>query len=105
MSQPAYNHQTTVTEWRQSVLWRAAQMLAMAVRQGRTTAEFEVFDSKDDVPLVASLQVMTTDAQFGVCVHEKRTGQLVCQSKWVAIDDLDGTVSPDISFDPVIDRI
>lgn len=73
--------------WLSSVLYRGAQVLGAAVRQGATAAAFEVYDGADDVPMQAELVVDPLQASLQACVTERRTGVLVCRSNAVMLQE------------------
>jgi hypothetical protein len=93
---------SALDEWRQAVLYRAAQVFGAALARGEVVAAFQVF--AEGVPL--SLQVTATvhpvTAFFVLCVVEQTSGHFVCRSKPAAIDDLRED-PPDESWDPIID--
>lgn len=92
---PAANS-VTLADWRQAVLWRAAELLKLAIYQGKTSASFEAMAGPEHVPLVANL--LPAWRMFGddrnavtplehealgaveLVVCHARTGEFVCRA-------------------------
>lgn len=86
----------TLADWRQAVLWRAAELLKIAVVQGKASVSFEVMAGPERVQLVASLlpawrmvgedrnAVSPLDQEalgaVELAVFYARTGEFICRA-------------------------
>jgi hypothetical protein len=79
---------SVMDEWRQAVLYRAAQVFGAALARGDTFAAFQVFAEGQAVTLQVTAACDPVSACLVLNVVEQTSGHFLCRSKPAAIDHL-----------------
>lgn len=91
-------------QFNQALLYRAAEQMSLAVRTGRTVAEFSAHVAGEVLTFVASLNADPATAMFCICVHEKRSARIVCRSDEMPFDAVRREPCPfEPWFEPLLD--
>lgn len=75
-------------QWKQALLNRAAQVIALALMRQQVTAEFVAHAEGVRCEFVASIMADPQSTLFCICVYEKNSGQFVGRSDEQALDAL-----------------
>lgn len=79
---------TAIDNFNQALMYRAAEQVGLAIRMGKTSAEFCATAEGETLTFVATLNADPVSTMFCICVHEKASARFVCRSDEVALDAL-----------------
>jgi hypothetical protein len=97
---------STLDNFNQALIYRAAEQVSLAIRTGKTFAEFRAMAGGEALTFVASLNADPVSTMFCICVHEKASGRFVCRSDEMALDTLRlEAFEPFVWFDACLDPV